>query len=599
MLKSADCGELRAGDIDTRHALAGWVGRRRDHGGIIFVDLRDRSGVVQVVFNPELSPEAYKIAEQLRPEWVVQVKGTVNRRPEGSENPQMGTGDVEVAAEEVEVLNSSLTTPFYITDDVEVDESLRLRYRYLDLRRPAMQRNLIIRHKVVKYIRDFLDARGFLEIETPILIKSTPEGARDFLVPSRMQPGSFYALPQSPQQLKQLLMVSGIEKYFQIARCFRDEDLRADRQLEHTQLDLEMSFVDEEDVLGLTEELFSAMVEAVVPEKTIVKPFPRLSFQDAMDRYGSDKPDLRFGLEMADVSDLAAETEFRVFQSVVQQGGIVKGFAAPGQAKMTTSQVRELEQVARDAGAAGLSHIRFRCEGSLEDMTEENVLSSAGLRMPVEWNKRLAGRVGAGPGDMVLLMAGPARQANQWLNVMRLHMGEKLGLADPDTLIFAFVTQFPLFEWDEDAQKWESSHHPFTSPAPGEGHLLDEGDPGAVRARHYDLVCNGTELASGSIRIHERELQEKIFGILGYTKEQVNELFGHILQAFEYGAPPHGGIAPGIDRIVAMLTDSASIRDVIAFPKTQTGTDLLFGAPAPVAPAQLKELSLDILDITE
>ena len=594
MLKSANCGDLRAGDVDTQQTLAGWVGRRRDHGGIIFVDLRDRSGVVQVVFNPDVSPRAYKIAEQLRPEWVVQVKGVVQQRPAGSENPLMGTGDVEVAAESVEVLNSSLTTPFYITDDVEVDESLRLRYRYLDLRRPVMQRNLVIRHKVVKYIRDFLDARGFLEIETPILIKSTPEGARDFLVPSRMQPGNFYALPQSPQQLKQLLMVSGIEKYFQIARCFRDEDLRADRQLEHTQLDLEMSFVQEEDVLALTEELFSTMVETVVPEKKLVKPFPRLAFKDAMDRYGSDKPDLRFGLEMADVSGLAAETEFRVFHSILGQGGIVKGFAVPGQAGMTTSQVRELEQAARDAGAAGLSHIRFRTEGPLDDMTDENVLSSAGLRMPVEWSRRLAERVGAGPGDMVLLMAGPARQVNQWLNVMRLYMGDKLGLADPDTLIFAFVTQFPLFEWDEEAEKWESSHHPFTAPAPGEEHLLDGDDLGNINARHYDLVCNGSELASGSIRIHRRELQEKVFGVLGYTREQINDLFGHILQAFEYGAPPHGGIAPGIDRIVAMLTSSASIRDVIAFPKTQTGTDLLFGAPSQVEPGQLRDLSLDV-----
>ena len=594
MLKSANCGDLRAGDVDTQQTLAGWVGRRRDHGGIIFVDLRDRSGVVQVVFNPDVSPRAYKIAEQLRPEWVVQVKGVVQQRPAGSENPLMGTGDVEVAAESVEVLNSSLTTPFYITDDVEVDESLRLRYRYLDLRRPVMQRNLVIRHKVVKYIRDFLDARGFLEIETPILIKSTPEGARDFLVPSRMQPGNFYALPQSPQQLKQLLMVSGIEKYFQIARCFRDEDLRADRQLEHTQLDLEMSFVQEEDVLALTEELFSTMVETVVPEKKLVKPFPRLAFRDAMDRYGSDKPDLRFGLEMADVSGLAAETEFRVFHSILGQGGIVKGFAVPGQAGMTTSQVRELEQVARDAGAAGLSHIRFRTKGPLDDMTDENVLSSAGLRMPVEWSRRLAERVGAGPGDMVLLMAGPARQVNQWLNVMRLYMGDKLGLADPDTLIFAFVTQFPLFEWDEEAEKWESSHHPFTAPAPGEEHLLDGDDLGNINARHYDLVCNGSELASGSIRIHRRELQEKVFGVLGYTREQINDLFGHILQAFEYGAPPHGGIAPGIDRIVAMLTGSASIRDVIAFPKTQTGTDLLFGAPSQVEPGQLRDLSLDV-----
>ena len=416
MLRTADCGSLREKHIDSHFTLAGWVSRRRDHGGIIFVDLRDRSGIVQVVFNPALSPGAYQAADQLRSEWVIQVKGTVNRRPSGSENPAMASGDVEVVADEVTVLNPSLTPPFYIAEDSGADESLRLRYRYLDLRRPPMQRNLKLRHQVVKFIRDFLDARGFLEIETPILIKSTPEGARDFLVPSRLQPGNFYALPQSPQQLKQLLMVSGFEKYFQIARCFRDEDMRADRQPEFTQLDLEMSFVDEGDVLQLTEELYTGLVETLAPEKKLLKPFPRLSYDEAVGRYGTDKPDLRFGMEMTDVSDLASETEFRVFLSTVEHGGIVKGFVVTGQAGLSGSALRALEGVAREAGAAGLSHMRLRGDGSLDTLTEEDVLLSAGLRMPVEWSVRLARRMGAGPGDMLLLMAGPLRQVNSWLD---------------------------------------------------------------------------------------------------------------------------------------------------------------------------------------
>ncbi len=596
MFRSANCGDLRLNHADTEVTLAGWVGRRRDHGGIIFLDLRDRSGVLQVVFNPELSPDSARIAEELRQEWVVQVKGHVRKRPSGSENPAMETGDIEVMASSVTVLNRSLTPPFYITDDAGADESLRLRYRYLDLRRPAMQRNLTLRHKIVKYIRDFLDSRGFLEIETPILIKSTPEGARDFLVPSRLQPGSFYALPQSPQQLKQLLMVSGVERYFQIARCFRDEDMRADRQPEFTQLDLEMSFVDQEDVLALTEELYTGMIEAVAPEKKLRKPFPRLTHAEAMAGYASDKPDLRFGLEMTDVTKLAGETEFRVFHSVIQAGGCIKGFAAPGLAGYTASQMRELDAFAREAGAGGLAHIRYRGAAPVAEQGKEEILQSAGLHMAAEWHGRLAESMGAGAGDMVLLMAGPPSRVNVWLNAMRSHIAELLELADPNELVFAFITDFPLFEWNEEANRWDSSHHPFTSPAEGEEGLLDGNDLGAIRSQAYDLVCNGSELASGSIRIHRRELQEKIFAILGYSREDVGERFRQILEAFEYGAPPHGGIAPGIDRLVAILAGANSIRDVIAFPKTQSGADLLFNSPAAVAPSQLRELCLRIAE---
>ena len=539
MLRTKDCGDLREDSIGSHPTLAGWVSRRRDHGGVIFVDLRDRSGIVQVVFNPETSPQAYEIADQLRSEWVVQIKGTVRVRPPGSENPAMATGMVEVAADEASILNSSLTPPFYISDDVEVDESLRLRYRYLDLRRPEMLRNLTLRHRVVKYIRDFLSDRGFLEIETPILIKSTPEGARDFLVPSRMQPGNFYALPQSPQQLKQLLMVAGVEKYFQIARCFRDEDLRADRQPEFTQLDLEMSFVEEEDILQLTEQLYTGMIESVAPDRTMLNPFPRLEYAEAMDRYGSDKPDLRFGLEMTDVTDLAKETEFRVFLSVVKNGGIIKGFVVPGQGEYTGTMMRNLEETAQGFGAGGLSHVRFHGAGAIGEIAEEDVLLSPGLRMPVEWSRRLAETMGAVPGDMVLLMAGRGKQVNTWLSAMRDHMGKTLGLADPQTLAFAFVTKFPLFDWNADRNRWDSSHHPFTSPAEGQEDLLEGEDLGSIDSKAYDLVCNGSELASGSIRIHHREEQEKIFRILGYSNEEINEKFGQILEAFEYGAPPH------------------------------------------------------------
>ena len=609
MFKDTNCGDLREKHVGSQVTLAGWVNRRRDHGGIIFIDMRDRSGLVQVVFNPELSPETYKVAGDSRSEWVLKVSGEVARRPTEAENTSIPTGYVEVMAQEAEVLNSCPTPPFYINEESEVDESLRLKYRYLDLRRARMQDNLILRHRVVKFIRDFLHERGFLEIETPILIKSTPEGARDFLVPSRTHEGSFYALPQSPQQLKQLLMVAGVERYFQIARCFRDEDLRADRQPEFTQLDLEMSFVEETDVLSLMEELYSSLVETLTPGKVLLKPFPRLTYDEAMSKYATDKPDLRFGMEMTDVTDLALKTDFRVFHRVAERGGIIKGFVAPGQAGYSNMVLRELEQLARDHGAKGLSHIRIGTGHSIEEVSEEDLQFVQGLRISPPVLRELALRMGAGPGDLILLMAGTPGEIHPPLSALRDEMGTRLGLEDPDTLTFAFVVDFPLFEWNGERGRWDSSHHPFTSPkdehvemllsddvAAGRSKELATPDLGAIKSKAYDLVCNGSELASGSIRVHKRVLQEKIFEILGYAPEDTEERFGHLLEALEYGAPPHGGIAPGIDRLVAILAGASSIREVIAFPKTQSGADLLFGAPSSVTKEQLRELHLKLLD---
>ena len=596
MLKDIPCGEVTEGHVGSIVTLAGWVHRRRLHGGVVFIDLRDRSGIVQLVFNPEISPGAHQVAEQVRSEWVIQVKGLVRLRPEGSENPALSTGAIEVASNEAVVLNQSLTPPFYINEETEVDESLRLKYRYLDLRRATMQANIELRHKVVKYIRDFLDERGFLEIETPILIKSTPEGARDYLVPSRLQPGEFYALPQSPQQLKQLLMVAGMERYFQIARCFRDEDLRADRQPEFTQLDLEMSFVDEDDVLSLTEELYLTMMSAIVPDRNVPSPMPRITYAEAMARYASDKPDLRFGLEMSDVSELAAQTDFNVFRSVLQSGGIVKGFAVPKGGSYSNSALRELEDFVKERGARGLAHVRLGKDHSLEELTESDVRMASGLNMHPQWAAQLARQMGAGPGDLMLLMAGAPYTIHPALSALREEMGHRLGLADPNTLAFAFVVDFPLFEWDAEEERWNSSHHPFTAPKDDQSHLLDATDLGDIKSKAYDLVCNGSELASGSIRIHSRELQQKVLGLLGYADDEIEERFGHLLEAFEYGAPPHGGIAPGIDRLVAILANAGSIRDVIAFPKTQRGADLLFGSPSPVSEAQLRDLHLRVTE---
>ena len=548
--------------------------------------------MTQVVFNPEVAPDAHRIAERFRGEWVIQVTGEVTSRPEGTENPAMATGEIEVVAAESAVLNESLTPPFYVNEETEVDELLRMRYRYLDLRRSSMRDTMILRHRVVKFMRDFLDERGFLEIETPILIKSTPEGARDYLVPSRLYPGSFYALPQSPQQLKQLLMVAGIEKYFQIARCFRDEDPRADRQPEFTQLDLEMSFVEQEDILSLTEQLYTELIETLTPEKRLTKPFPRITYREAMDRYGSDKPDLRYAMEMANLNDFAQTTEFRIFTSAVESGGVVKGFAAPGIASYSRRQTDALIALARERGAAGLVTIALQGEpGPLDDLTEDNIRSAASRFLSVEQVREIGERANARMGDMILIVAGPEKTTNLVLGALRHELGGRLEVADPDEIKLAFVLDFPLFKYDEEQGAWDASHHAFTSPKPGFEQYI-ESDPGRVLANCYDLIGNGEELGSGSIRVHSRALQERIFKVLGYDEKQVEERFGQLVQAFEYGAPPHGGIAPGIDRLMMILANRDNIRDVIAFPKTQNGIDPLFGAPGSVDRAQLDELGL-------
>jgi aspartyl-tRNA synthetase len=592
LLKSHSCGELRKEHSGETVTLAGWVDRRRDHGGLTFIDLRDRAGVAQVVFNPEKSAASHEAAGAIRSEYVVQVTGEVAPRPPGTENPQLPTGEIEVVATDCRILNTSETPPFYINQDVDVDENLRLKYRYLDLRRSRMLKNLTLRHKVVKFIRDFLDERDFLEIETPILIKSTPEGARDYLVPSRINPGMFYALPQSPQQLKQLLMVAGVERYFQIARCFRDEDNRADRQPEHTQLDLEMSFVEEEDVFALMEELFTEMVKTVTPGKRVISPFPRISYRDAEDRYGSDRPDLRFGMEMADLSDIVAESEFAVFRDAVAGGGMVKGICVPDAAGYSRSQLQDLNKLAQSFGAKGLLTIALGpAEGDAAELTLDIVRSVAARFLTLEQVREMAGRLGAKVGDLLLIMAGSTSLANRVLSELRQEMGRRLGLADPDLLAFAFVEEFPLLRWDEEGKRWGPEHHPFTSPMDEDIPLL-KTDPGKVRARCYDLICNGWELASGSIRIHTASLQRDIFRLLGYSDEAVQERFGTLIEAFEYGAPPHGGIAPGIDRLVMVLAGEENIREVMAFPKNQSATDLMFGAPSSVDEGQLAELHL-------
>jgi len=588
MLKTHKCGELREQHAGTRVTLAGWVHRRRDHGGLTFVDLRDRWGVVQVVFNPDGSPEAHQVAADLRPEYVMQITGTVRLRPETMVNPSLSTGEIEVLAEDARVLNPSRTPVFYINRDESVDESLRLRYRYLDLRRERMQRNIIFRHRVVKFIRDFLSEREFVEIETPILIKSTPEGARDYIVPSRLHPGEFYALPQSPQQLKQLLMVAGFEKYFQIARCFRDEDQRADRQPEFTQLDLEMSFVDQEDVIRLAEEMFIALVGDVCDKRIMQIPFPRLTHTEAVQRYGSDKPDLRFGLPLVDLSSLVAQSEFRVFQQVLEQGGRVKGLRVPGCAEYTRRQLDDLAELARRHGAEGVIHLALRTEG---------VKSPVARFLSPKEIEGIVARTGAQRGDLVIIVADQPATVATALGQLRLEFGRRLELIDDDVLAFAWIVEFPLLEWSEEEERYTAVHHPFTAALDEDLPLL-ETEPHRVRAKAYDIVANGWEIGGGSIRIHQREIQERMFRAIGLSEEEARDQFGHLLEAFEYGAPPHGGIAPGIDRLVMLLAGEPNIREVIAFPKSQSAVDLMMGAPSAVSEAQLRDLHLR-LDLEE
>jgi aspartyl-tRNA synthetase len=589
MLKSHRCGDLRARHAGEEVVLAGWVNRRRDHGGLVFIDLRDRSGVVQVVTNPDVDPETHAAAQEVRNEYVLQIKGRVRVRPEGLINPDIPTGRVEVVADELKVLNPAKTPPFYIYDDQPIDELLRLQYRYLDLRRQRMQRNLLLRHRVVKYIRDFLDERSFMEIETPILFKSTPEGARDYLVPSRLYPGQFYALPQSPQQLKQLLMVAGYERYFQIARCFRDEDQRGDRQPEFTQLDLEMSFVEREDVMALTENLMIGIVEGCSECELLEKPFPRLTYAEAMDRFGTDRPDIRFRMELTDVSDLVADSEFRIFSGVVAEGGQVKGIRAPGCADFSRSQIDALAELAREEGAKGLAWLALGEDEEIRSSFAKYLTD----REVADVIKRLEGE----PGDLLLFVADESSVVNPTLGALRLALAEWLNLREHGdrTMAFCWVVDFPLFEWDEEGERWDPSHHLFTAPMPQDLPLL-ESDPGAARGQQYDLVCNGEEIAGGSIRIHRRDVQERIFELIGLDREEAEERFGHMLEAFEYGTPPHGGIAPGIDRLVMLLAGEPNIREVIAFPKTQQAKDLMAGAPSPVEEEQLEELHLRVVE---
>ncbi len=584
MLRTHTCGEIRIGDVGKTVTLAGWVHRWRDHGGLTFLDLRDRYGITQVVFDPSVSAEAHAIGSRARSEYVLQVTGTVQKRVKP--NPNLATGEVEVLATHAVLLNEAKTPPFYITEDREGDEAARLRYRYLDLRRERMKRNIILRHRVVKFIRDYLDARGFVEIETPILIKSTPEGARDYVVPSRLYPGKFYALPQSPQQLKQLLMVAGFDRYFQIARCFRDEDQRADRQPEFTQLDLEMSFVEQQDILDTIESLYTDLVRTVTPEWKIISPFPRLTYDEAMARYGTDKPDLRFGLPLTDLSDLAAKSQFRVFQETLAAGGAVKGIRAPGCADFTRKEIDDWTERAKALGAKGLVAIARTAEGYKG--------GPAKFFAPEELDA-FAARLEVGEGDMMFIVADDAHRANTVLGALRVELGRALNLADPHLLAFCWVVDFPLVEWNEEEGRWDAVHHPFTMPKQTDLPLLDT-DPAKVRADCYDLVCNGYELASGSIRIHRRDIQEKVFALLNYSKEEAAARFGHMLEAFEYGAPPHGGIAPGVDRLVMLLAGEQSMSEVIAFPKNSRAIDLMTGAPSEITEQQLRELHLRIVD---
>ncbi len=585
MLRTHTCNDLSIDDAGKEVTLSGWVHRRRDHGGMIFIDLRDRYGLTQIVADPQSSEQSHKTADEVRGEFVVCVTGKVRKRPEGMRNPKMASGEIEVIVSSFEILNRAQTPPFEIDQDKEVNEELRLKYRYLDIRRERMKNNLIIRHKIIKAIRDFMDQEGFVEIETPILIKGTPEGSREYLVPSRLYPGKFFVLPQSPQQLKQLLMVAGMDRYFQIARCFRDEDQRGDRQPEFTQLDLEMSFVEIEDIIKLNEALMIRLVETFLPHKKLLKkPFPRMTWQEAMDKYGSDKPDLRFGLEIADVSDLVQKSGFKVFADAVKNGGIVRALKIDGGNSFTRKDIDELTEIAKIYGGNGLAYIQ---------VTDEGPKSSLLKFFKDEEVKNLLDRAKAKAGDIVFFGAGEFLKVCESLGHVRLACADKLKLRHADHFAFCWIDDFPLFEWSEEDKRFNAAHHPFTAPKDEDVGMLNSA-PEKVRAKAYDLALNGNEVAGGSIRIHTSELQSKIFEILKIGGEDAKRRFGHMLRAFEFGAPPHGGIAWGLDRLVMLFCDEPNIREVIAFPKDQKAKDLMLSAPSEMPDTQIAELHIRV-----
>ncbi len=577
------CGELRASDVGKIVTLNGWVDRRRDLGGLIFIDLRDRYGKTQIVFSAQHNYEAYQIAKELKSEYVISVTGKVERRPKGAENPSIPTGEIDVLADEVQILSKSETPPFLIEDDINVSEELRLKYRYLDLRRPVMQSNLITRHRMAQIVRKYFDENNFLEIETSFLVKSTPEGARDFLVPSRIHPGKFYALPQSPQLYKQILMVAGFDRYFQIVKCFRDEDLRADRQPEFTQIDIEMSFVTEEDVFNIVEGLMVRLFKEIKGIE-IPTPFPRITYKEAIETYGTDKPDLRFDLKIVNVTEILKTTEFKIFRETIDRGGIICGLNLKGCANYSRKQIDELTTLAKNYGAEGLVH--FKVENAELDSPVAKYFSKLSLQ-------KLKEKMNSNDGDLIILVSDEPQKVYSILGNMRIELGKRLNLIDEDEFKLAWIVDFPLLEWDEEENRWVSVHHPFTSPKLEDIPLLDT-DPGKVRARAYDLVLNGNEIAGGSIRIHDAQLQEKIFRLLGISEVEAKKKFGFLLEAFKYGPPPHGGIAFGFDRLVMIFTGMRSIRDVIAFPKTSSAISLMDEAPSEVDPKQLEELHIQI-----
>ncbi len=578
------CGTLRASDIESEVVLRGWVNRRRDLGGLIFIDLRDRYGLTQIVFNPQIAPEAHEAASDVRSEYVLEVHGIVRERPEGTRNPKLDTGDIEVEARDLVVLNTAKTPPFEITQDADIEESVRLSHRYLDLRRSRLQRNMVLRHAIVRHMREYLSLRGFLEIETPNLIKSTPEGARDFLVPSSSFPGNFYALPQSPQQMKQLLMVAGLDRYFQVARCFRDEAQRADRQPEFTQLDVEMTFVAQDDVMQLIEDLYAELTERYSGKRILQIPFPRLTYQEAMDRYGNDRPDLRFGLEFHDVSDALRDTEFRAFAATLAAAGQIKAMVVPGIASYSRREIEALTEIATSAGAKGLATFA---------LVDGDIKSPVAKFLSAEELAAITSGIGAGNGDLVLAVADQPLVVAKALSALRAELGDRLGLADPDVLAYCWIYEFPLLEWNEEERRWEATHNPFSGFLAEDAPLL-ESDPGRVRAKQYDLVGNGNELGGGSLRNHRRADQQRMFELMGYSAEDTEMRFGALLEALEYGAPPHGGIAMGIDRFAMILADEENIREVIAFPKNQRGLDLMFKAPDAVALDQLADIGFTV-----